>query len=281
MHRAQVKFIVSICLIAGLFLLAGCGANRIQTVKDESEANQIIDVLHEYGIEAYTNPVGEGDRRTYEIMVEGNSETRNAAVQLMQDHCLPKPEPPAVEGGTIISSMEKEKQQAYRRTKINIESQLRKLPGVTCVEVNFVPPQERTLALNPYPATASVLINYKTEVFTVSKEDIAALVAKSVPALDPANVSVVIAPKPLRPLPQNTSYQITRIALISGIGFATVLTFVGIVYFLQRKRREQGVERAELAEFGGENTGERKRRLLDERYDFENGEEEEDGLNLN
>jgi Type III secretory pathway, lipoprotein EscJ len=279
MHKALVlKIIVSVSLLAGVVLQAGCGASRVQTVKDESEANQIIDVLHEYGIEAYTNPVGEGERRAFEIMVEGNSETRNAAVQLMQDHCLPKPEPPAVEGGTIINSIEKEKQQEYRRTKINIESQLRKLPGVTCVEVNFVPPQERTLALNPYPSTASVLINYKTETFSVSKDDVAALVAKSVPALSPENVSVVIAAKPLRPLPENRSYQITRIALISGLGFATVLTFVGIVYFLQRKRRDQEIEEVGGEGFADEET-ERQAALLKDGYDFED-EEDDDGLNL-
>ncbi len=280
MHKVVVlKIIVSSFLLTSLLLLAGCGATRVQTVKDESEANQIIDVLHEYGIEASTNPVGEGERRAFEILVEGNSETRNAAVQLMQDHCLPKPEPPVVEGGTIINSIEKEKQQEYRRTKINIESQLRKLPGVTCVEVNFVPPQERTLALNPYPSTASVLINYKTEAFTVGKDDVAALVAKSVPALDPANVSVVITPKPLRPLPENRSYQITRIALISGLGFATILTFVGIVYFLQRKRRDQEFESDEVAEYEGEEP-ERQTALLENNYDYENEDEDDDGLNL-
>jgi type III secretory pathway lipoprotein EscJ len=176
----------------------------------------------------------------------------------------------------IISSIEKEKQQEYRRTKMNIESQLRKLPGVTCVEVNFVPPQERTLALNPYPSTASVLINYKTDAFSVSKDDVAALVAKSVPALEPGNVSVVIAPKPLRPLPENRSYQITRIALISGLGFATILTFVGIVYFLQRKRRDQELIREEAIEYNPQ-SGEKQTALLEDNYNFEDDDE---GLNL-
>lgn len=275
MKKAVVKIIVSISLLASVAMFAGCGATRVQNVKDESEANQIIDVLHEYGIDATTNPVGEGERRVYEIMVEGNSETRNAAVQLMQDHCLPKPEPPQVEGGTIINSIEKEKQQDYRRTKINIESQLRKLPGATCVEVNFVPPQERTLALNPYPSKASVLINYKTDAFTTSKDDIVALVTNSVPALQPENVAVVIAQKPLRPLPENKNYQITRIALIGGIGFATILTFVGIVYFLQRKRRDDEPEQIEDYD---DQQQERESPLLENRYDFD--DDDDDGLNL-
>lgn len=256
-------------------MFAGCGATRVQNVKDESEANQIIDVLHEYGIDATTNPIGEGERRSYEIMVEGNSETRNAAIQLMQDHCLPKPEPPLVEGGTIINSIEKEKQQDNRRTKINIESQLRKLPGATCVEVNFVPPQDRTLALNPYPSRASVLINYKTEAFSVSKDEIVKLVANSVPALLPENVSVVLAPRPLRPLPENKNYQFTRLALIGGIGFATILTFVGIVYFLQRKRRDE--DEPEQIEDYNQNPQERESPLLENRYDFD---DDDDGLNL-
>jgi len=275
MKKAVVKIIVSLSLLASILMFAGCGATRVQNVKDESEANQIIDVLHEYGIDATTNPVGEGERRVYEIMVEGNSETRNAAVQLMQDHCLPKPEPPLVEGGTIINSIEKEKQQDYRRTKINIESQLRKLPGATCVEVNFVPPQERTLALNPYPSKASVLINYKTDAFSTNKDDIVALVTNSVPALQPENVAVVIAQKQLRPLPENKNYQITRIALIGGIGFATILTFVGIVYFLQRKRRDDEPEQIE--DYADEQQ-DRESPLLENRYDFD--EDDDDGLNL-
>lgn len=275
MKRAVVKIIVSTSLLASLLFLAGCGATRIQSVKDESEANQIIDVLHEYGVEATTNPVGEGERRTFDIMVEGNSETRNAAIQLMQDHCLPNPEPPLVEGGTIINSIEKERQQDNRRTKINIENQLRKLPGATCVTVNFVPPQDRTLALNPYPSRASVVVNYKTEAFQVSKDEVIKLVANSVPALLPENVSVVITPKPLRPLPENKNYQITRIALIGGIGFATILSFVGIVYFLQRKRGED--EEPEQIEDYNQNQQDRESPLLQNRYDFD---DDDDGLNL-
>lgn len=276
MKKAVVKIIVSTSLLASLLFLAGCGATRIQSVKDESEANQIIDVLHEYGIEATTNPVGEGERRTFDIMVEGNSETRNAAIQLMQDHCLPNPEPPLVEGGTIINSIEKERQQDNRRTKINIENQLRKLPGATCVTVNFVPPQDRTLALNPYPSRASVVVNYKTEAFQVSKDEVVKLVANSVPALLPENVSVVITPKPLRPLPENKNYQITRIALIGGIGFATILSFVGIVYFLQRKRNDED-EQDQIEEYN-QNQQDRESPLLENRYDFD--DDDDDGLNL-
>jgi len=159
---------------------------------------------------------------------------------------------------------------------MNIESQLRKLPGVTCVDVNFVPPQDRSLAINPYPSTASVLVNYKTQTFPVGKDDIASLVARSVPALQPENVSVVISAKPLRPLPDNKiAYNFTRIALVSGIGLATILAFVSVVFVLRKKRRNQPDEPEEFSDYL-EKESPNEKTLLDERYDFDDDDEEEE-----
>ena len=264
-----------ILLLLAAATLAGCSARKVQTVKVESEANQIIDVLGENGIRAKKNEVGEGERRLYEILVNSDDETVAAAIQLMEDHCLGQPEPPEIEGGTVITSIEVERAREQRRMKMNIEAQLRKLPGVTCVDVNFVPPQDRSLAINPYPSTASVLVNYKTQTFPVSKDDIASLVARSVPALQPENVSVVISAKPLRPLPDNKiAYNFTRIALVSGIGLATILAFVSVVFVLRKKRRHQPEEIEEALENPDEESP-REKPLLDERYDFDDDEDEE------
>jgi len=256
-------------------LLAGCSARKVQTVKVEAEANQIIDVLGENGIRAKKNEVGEGERKSFEILINGDDEAVAAAIQLMEDHCLGRPDPPEPEGGAVITSIEVERAREQRRMKMNIESQLRKLPGVTCVDVNFVPPQDRSLAINPYPSTASVLVNYKTQTFPVSKDDIASLVARSVPALQPENVSVVISAKPLRPLPDNKiAYNFTRIALVSGIGLATILAFVSVVFVLRKKRRHQPEEIEEALENPDEESP-REKPLLDERYDFDDDEDEE------
>jgi type III secretory pathway lipoprotein EscJ len=262
-------------LFFSAILLAGCSTRKVQTVKVESEANQIIDVLGENGIRAKKNEVGEGERKSFEILVNGDDEAVAAAIQLMEDHCLGRPDPPEPEGGAVITSIEVEKAREQRRMKMNIESQLRKLPGVTCVDVNFVPPQDRSLAINPYPSTASVLVNYKTPAFPVGKDEIASLVARSVPALQPENVSVVVTAKPLRPLPDNKiAYNFTRIALVSGIGLATILAFVSVVFVLRKKRRNQPDEAAEPYE-NSEPEIPRKKALLDERYDFEDDDDDE------
>lgn len=263
--------------LATAVLLTGCNARKVQTVKIEAEANQIIDVLGENGIRARKNEVGESDRKTFEILVNGDEETVSSAIQLMEDHCLGRPDPPEPEGGAVITSIEVEKAREQRRMKMNIESQLRELPGVTCVNVNFVPPQDRSLAINPYPSTASVLVNYKTQSFPVSKDEIASLVARSVPALQPENVSVVITAKPLRPLPDNKiAYNFTRIALVSGIAFATILAFVSVVFVLRKKRKNQPDEAEELIETTEEPPKEAA--LLDEKYYFDDDDEDEENL---
>jgi type III secretory pathway lipoprotein EscJ len=229
------------CGLLAVLLLSGCSLRKkVQTVKIEAEANQIMDVLRENGVRAKKEEVGEGERKNFEIWVDGDEDDLGAAIQIMEDHCLGQPEPPLVESSGIISSVEVEKAREQRRMKINIESQLRQIPGTTCVNVNFVPPQDRALAINPYPATAAVVVNFKTPTFPINQEQIAGIVARSVPDLKPENVSVVLNSKPLRPLPENVgSLPFTRIALVAGVGLATILAFISIVFFLQKKRREQ------------------------------------------
>lgn len=275
----QKKFYVLLCLLLALFV-GGCSTRRVQTVKVEAEANQIIDILHEYNIKADKEEMGEGERKTFVISIEGGDEERAAAIQLMEDHCLGQPMPEQIEGGTVITSIGVEKAREQRRIKMNIESQLRQIPGATCASVTFVPPEDRTLALNPYPSTASVLINYKTQTFPFTKEDIAGMVARSVPALKAENVNVVLAAKPLRPLPDlQSGYQFRRMALVTGIGSAIILSFVAIVFFLQKQRKQKSLSVVEGEREIYENENQIKRTsLLDEVYDSE--DDDDDGIKL-
>ncbi len=264
-------------LLSAVIFLNGCASQKLQSVKVEAEANEIIDILSENGVGSHKTETGEGERKTYEIWVDGGETEYKAAIQLLEDHCLPRIEEPPIVGG-IINSLEVERAQNERRTRMGIESQLRQMSGVTCVSVNYVPPQDRALAINPYASTASVLINYKTPAFDHSKEEIAASVARSVPALKPENVSVIVNPKPLRPLPNlHSADNMTRVALVTGIGAATIAAFVSIVFLLQRKRRKTA--EAEIVEHFEEENADKNANLLKHGYDFEE-DDENDGINL-
>lgn len=104
------KSIISVLiLLLAVIWLGGCSPKKVQTVKIEAEANQIIDVLNENGIRAKKEEKGEGERKSFEVVINGDDEVMSAAIQIMEDHCLGRPDPPDPEGGTVITSMEVEK----------------------------------------------------------------------------------------------------------------------------------------------------------------------------
>jgi len=99
------------------------------------------------------------------------------------------------------ASRKVEKARELRRIKINIESQLRNFPGATCVDVNLVQPEDKSLSLNPYTASATVLIRYQGEKFGLDTNQVARMVAGGVPGLSADRVFVTLTRSPLRPLP--------------------------------------------------------------------------------
>lgn len=223
-------------LVLCVLAISSCSTRKVQTVREETEANRILDVLLANGISATKREVGDGENRTYEIHLAGGEEEFRAAIQLMDDHCLPQPIPPQVESSGLVSSLEVEKARELRRIKINIESQLRNFPGATCVDVNLVQPEDKSLSLNPYTASATVLIRYQGEKFGLDTNQVARMVAGGVPGLSADRVFVTLTRSPLRPLPDlDKDRNLTRILWVVGIGFTTILIFVAIAWIVRKR----------------------------------------------
>ncbi len=248
MNKGLFKQIfITLLLLCIVILLGGCSSRKVQTVSEETEANEILDVLREHGIKAYKSEGGEGEKILYNILIDGGEEEYGAAIQLMDDHCLPQNLPPKVEASGLVSSIEVEKAQELRRTKINIESQIRKIPGTTCVDVTIVPHEDRSLSLNPYKSTASVLVKHKNEKYDINVSQIGRMVAGGVPGLAPENVTVTLTRQPLRPLPNlDKGRNIRRILYVSGIGLTTILLFVGFVVFLRKRKGKDQTDSAKM-----------------------------------
>jgi type III secretory pathway lipoprotein EscJ len=238
-------FLLVLVLLSAV-LLTACGDESLISVREESEANSIMDVLRESQIKARKTPEGEGDKRVWKVTVA--SEDLSSAIQVVDDHCLGRPALDPIESSGLVASLEVEKAREQRRLKIQVINQLRELNGATCVQVNISPAEDSKLKLDPNQATASVLINYKTPTFPVGIEDIRGIVARAVPGLKPDNVNVVLTAKPLRPLPEKTGNGSRQFLLISGIGLATIMICVGIVFILQRRRAAKRKLDAEKAQ---------------------------------
>lgn len=264
-HRKVYQLGLLIVALVCVGLTAGCGRQKIQNVADESEANRIVDILGESGIRAVKQEAGDGENRYFAIEIDGSDEIASAAIQVINDHCLAQAPPEKPEGSGVVTSSQVEKEREARRRKLGIESQLRDIPGTTCVKVNFVMPEDSSIAIDRYPSTASALVTYKTPTFPISKERIAEMVAKGVPALKAENVQVELIQKPVRPLPDyRTGYNFARVAIISLLGFITVLLTISVVFVLQKRRDPSPVN--DLGEIDrGEEAGLLPSEALDDR----------------
>ena len=220
-------------------MLSSCSSFRVQTVEEETEANHILVVLNEYGINATKFEAADGEEKVYEIYVDGQEEYATA-LRLLRDHCLPQKLPPPIESSGLVSSLEVETAQELRRMKIDIASLLRNLPGTTCVDVSIVMPEDQSLNLEPYKASATVLIKHKTEKYGLGVDEIAQMVSGAVPGLSPNKVVVSLTKQPLEAAPDfSRGRNMRRILYVSIIGISTILLFVGFVVLL-RKRGKKG-----------------------------------------
>ncbi|HYO63798.1 MAG TPA: hypothetical protein VER08_09225 [Pyrinomonadaceae bacterium] len=234
-------------LLALSLLAAACGEKSVATVSTEADAIEIIDVLRENGFEAAKVETGEGEVKKWSVVIDEGwfgDGTLPVALQVLHDHGLPRPEEAPIESGGFIPSETVQRMQEQRKIRADIERQLRALPGVTHAIVTIVLPPDPTLELNPHPATASALVVYRDQRPSFSDQQVQNMVARSVPGLKPAEVSVTMAQQTPRPVPRRELNARRRNAILvaAGIGLVIVLCFLLVVFYLQSRR-----QRAELA----------------------------------
>jgi type III secretory pathway lipoprotein EscJ len=251
----------ALCALACAALLsAGCGRTPVATVSTESEAIEIIDVLRESGFEDLEkHEVGEGEQRRWAVeMDEGLFGGGDSAIALqrLRDYGLPRREEEPIADGGFVTSEAVQKAQEQRRIRADIERQLRALPGVTVALITVVMPQDPTLELNPYPASASVVVVHKEQSAPFNEQQIQNLVARGVPKLKPEDVSVTISQQQPRPIPRRELSARRRTNLLLAAGAALVLVMGAALAVLLLQTRRQRARLAELnAHAGDEGAG--------------------------
>lgn len=242
-------------LLAAALLTAGCGQTPIATVSTETEAIEIIDVLRESGFEDLEkHEVGEGEQRRWTVELDeglfGGDDAAHA-LQRLRDYGLPRQEEEPIPEGGFVTSEAVQKAQERRRIRADIERQLRALPGVTVALVTVVMPQDPTLELNPYPASASVVVVHKEQAAPFTEQQIQNLVARGVPKLKPEDVSVTISQQQPRPIPRR-EMNARRLNNLLLFACAVVICGLGVlVAALLVQTRRQRARIAELTAAGG------------------------------
>jgi type III secretory pathway lipoprotein EscJ len=204
--------------------------------------------------------VGEGETRRWAVEMDeglfGGGDSA-LALQRLRDYGLPRQEEAPIADGGFVTSEAVQKAQERRRIRADIERQLRALPGVTVALVTVVMPQDPTLELNPYPASASVVIVHKEQSAPFTEQQIQNLVAKGVPKLKAEDVSVTISQQQPRPIPHREINARRRTNLLLAFGAALVLVMGSVLVVLLLQTRRQRARLAELSappDDGGERT---------------------------
>lgn len=222
---------------------AGCSAT-LQGGIDEQEANEMILVLAEAGIEAAKSEAGTGDR--WCVLVDRGDLSR--AWRCLRAAGLPRPRHAGFrevyrERALVPGRME-ERAVYLSALQEEIAQTLEQVEGVVSVRVHVtLRPESKLRPSRPGAASASVLLSFRPQADgarPITARDVQSLVAHAVVGLAPEQVAVVFTPKRPVELPgpddqeAGSSAGMARVAA-SGLA-AGSLCIGGTVLFVRRRR---------------------------------------------
>lgn len=246
--RASLCCRAAACALAGL-LLAGCGEQELYGGLSERQANEMVAVLRQQGIEADKTGKEAG---SFSVTAPKDSFTR--AIALLGAHGYPRDGFESLgqvfkKEGFVSSPLEERARLNYALSQ-EIANTLNSIDGVVVARVHLAVPDKDPLADKPPPASASVFIKHRPQVDMSGRlGQIKALVVNSIEGLPYDNVTVALfpaEPAPLRPAAATGWAGWLDLGRLLGLLGALALLAAGGWAFLRRRQR-QAVAAAVLA----------------------------------
>jgi type III secretion protein J len=223
-------------VFCSLLLLSACVAHELQTDLTEQDAQEIVVLLNEHGIEA-SAARGVGEKKGEEkwsVVVRGGDQNLARAWRVLQENGLPREKDKSLEdvfaNSGMIPTATEEKARLLVGISGEINRTLKSVAGIVDARTLVVLPDSSPLLdkSERVPPTASVLIKYRGQEIPLNEDDVKKLVARAVEGLQPENVAVVykkIEPKKagnrnIIPLLGNQEFLLAALVLlaISSIG---------------------------------------------------------------
>ncbi len=220
-----------------LAVLTGCLKQELQTGLSEQEAQEIIVLLKEHGLDAAREREVGGEQKEgplWTVKVKGGDQNLVLAWRILQENGLPREKvkglSEAFPGGGMIPTAGEEKARLIVGLSGEISRTLKSVAGVVDARVHVVLPENSPLMdrEDRKPTTASVLVKYQGSQLPLKEEEIRSLVARGVEGLQPENVAVVykkIEPKTVPPRDvswylgnQEVTVVSLALAVIAGLG---------------------------------------------------------------
>jgi type III secretion protein J len=248
-----IKWLYLLILVAGL--ASGC-TEPIYHGLDEKEANEMVVVLEQHGLEAgkEIDPAGENT-----WMVKVPSAARVRAWKVLQVEGLPRPEVSGFSAfypsGGLVPTASEERVLLQYSTAQELRKTLLAVDAVVAARVNLVLPEKPRVRLQTTviePPRASVLIKYhpSQKAPPLSEDEVKRLIAGGVEGLSTENVEVIFtrSTRSARPLvdpmlssvgPVSVAHESKSIfqLLIFGMGLCILLLCAGLTFMVFRNRR--------------------------------------------
>lgn len=233
-------------LVAGLaLLLNACVTHELQTGLNEHEAQEIVVLLHENGIDAFASKaVGEkkGEEK-WTVSIRGGDQNLAHAWAVLHENGLPQEKDKSLEdvfsNAGMIPTATEEKARLLMGISGEINRTLKSVSGVVDARVLVVLPESSALLdkSERVPPTASVLIKYRGRDLPLTEDDVKKLVARAVEGLQPENVAVVYKKVEPIPTPDRSWYPVlgNQEFLLGSLALLAI-TSIGCIALVGRAR---------------------------------------------
>lgn len=249
---AYIHVLIGMCMP---LLFIGC-ARPLETGLTESDAQQIVVLLRENGINA-TTAIDASQKKgspTWVVNVRGQSDTLVRAWKILSENGLPREKVKGFDevfaNAGMIPTAAEEKARLLSAVDGELTRTLHSLPGVVDARVQVVLPDTSPLVDRSQqpPPTASALIQFHGDEPPLKEVEVKSLLAKSVQGLVPENVAVVFKRVEIKPIPAEefgpfSVNEWIEIAILATSGAAGTACLVVIALSQKRKLAIKALEK--------------------------------------
>ncbi len=203
---SRLRTVESIVVLGLVVVLCGCVTHELQSGLNEQDAQEIVVLLNENGIDASAGKAAsekKGEEK-WSVVIKGGDQNLARAWRVLQENGLPRQKDHGLEdvfsNAGMIPTATEERARLLLGTSGEISRTLKSVDGVVDAHVLVVMPDSSPILdkTDRVPPTASVLIKYRGDASPLSEEDVKKLVARAVEGLQAENVAVIykkISPK--------------------------------------------------------------------------------------
>ena len=224
-------------LLVLALLLVGCSKQELHTGLGENQANDMVAVLQNAGIDADKSA---GEKGKFSVSVSNGDFAR--AVDVLRANGLPRDDYASLgtvfQKGTYNSSQAEEHARLTYALQQELTNTISQIDGVVEARVHLNLPQKEALSDTRQPASASVFVKYRPGYDLSTKTgQIKTLVQNSVADLTPDNISVMMERSKSIPMAKKSFYQSGLITLLVTLAGLAALAALGLgVYRWWRSR---------------------------------------------